>query len=343
MRFAFGLGFNPNGGLDEFQALVRTAEEAGFGMVMTGDTPAIMGDTYVGLTTIATTTSRCRVGTYISNPLTRHPTVAASAIASVNAIAKGRAFFGISTGDSGVYNLGLKPAKLAQLEEYIVAVRALLEQGEAIYGGRPLKLDWYRGKVPIYMAPGGPKGLRLAGRVADGVFLETGFMPEVIADTLRQLEEAAVEAGRSLADIDIWWHARTCMGATRDDAIEKIRSGLLGIGNRLARFQQEGKFIPDEIWPRLQELKRRYDFMGHHESSHRGGRQRNADMLDELDLRDYLADRFGLLGNPDDILARIGQLKRMGVRNIAITALMPDKLDFLKSMQCDVMPRLTLD
>jgi len=342
MRFAFGQGFYPHDRLEEFRALVRLAEEAGFAMVMTGDTPAIMGDTYVGLTTIALETSRCRIGTYISNPVTRHPTVTAAAIASVNDLSSGRAFLGLSTGDSGVYNLGLKPAKQAELEEYILAVRGLTQEGEAVYKGHALQMSWYRGKVPIYMAPGGPKGLRMAGRIADGVFLETGFLPDVIADTLRQIEEAVQEAGRSIDDIDIWWHARACMGDTVDHAIEKIPSGLLGIGNRLARFQQEGKFISDDIWAKLQELKRRYDFMSHHENK-ASGTQRNAAMLDELGLREYLSARFGILGNPDDFVARITQLEALGVKNIAFTALMPDKADFLRNMKDNVIPRVRLD
>lgn len=110
MRFAFGHGFYPKGKLEEFRALTRLADEAGFAMVMTGDTPAIMGDHYVGLTTIALETCHCRLGSYITNPVTRHPTVAAAAIAAVNELSGGRAFLGLSTGDSGVYNLGLKPA-----------------------------------------------------------------------------------------------------------------------------------------------------------------------------------------------------------------------------------------
>jgi 5,10-methylenetetrahydromethanopterin reductase len=335
MRFAFGQGFLPTE-LDDYKAVACAADEAGFAMVMTGDTPALKGDNYVGLTIAALETKRVRVGSYISNPVTRHPAVAAAGIASVNEISGGRAFLGLSTGDSGVYNLGLKPATQAQLEEYILTVRALLEQGEAHYQGRPVQLGWYHKRVPVYMAPGGPKGLRLAGRIADGVFLETGFIPEVIQDTLEQLASAAQEAGRSLDDIDIWWHARSCFGTSRDDAIDQIPTGLLGIGNRLARFQQEGKFIPDEIWPKLQQLKQHYDFMGHHETP--GQPSRNAAMLDGLGLRDYLADRFGIVGTPEDFVTRIKQLESLGVKNIAFSGLMPDKLAFIATIKDKVMP-----
>jgi len=339
MQFAFGHGFNPMR-IDEHRQLTRKAEKSGFAMVMNGDTPALLGDHYVGLTLIAQETSKCRLGSYMTNPVTRHPAVAAAAIASVNELSGGRAFLGLATGDSGVFNFGLKPATLAEIEEYILAVRDMLNGREATYHGHTMRFDWYAKDIPIYMAPGGPKGIALAGRVADGVFIETGFSPEVVEDTFRQLEAGARAAGRSMKDIDVWWHARACIAESRGAAIDNIRSGLLGIGNRLARFQKEGKFIPDEIWPRLLELKRRYDFMGHHESTRAGKPQCNAAMLEELGLRDYLADRFGIVGTPEDFVATLQRLRAMGVENVAFSALMPDKFDFLERFGREVMPRL---
>jgi 5,10-methylenetetrahydromethanopterin reductase len=340
MKFSFGHGFDPRR-LDEFIGLSRLADELGFAMVMTGDTPALQGDHYVGLTLIAQNTTRARIGSFISNVVTRHPVVAASAISSVDAIAGGRAFLGLSSGDSGVYNLGLKPGTQAQLEDYIVAVQSLYDTGEAHFQGAVAKFEWSRKRIPIYMAPGGPKGLRLAGRLADGVFVEAGFLPEVIADTYRQLAAGAAEAGRSLDDIEVWWHARACFGENRDDAIDKIRSGILGIGNRLARFQQEGKFIADDIWPKLRELKRRYDFLHHEEIKGEAHRMANAPMLDELGLRDYLADRFAIVGNVDDWTKRIATLREMGVENIAFAALMPDREGFLRTVGEHIIPRFS--
>ncbi len=339
MKFALGHGFKPKQ-FQDYMAISREADEAGFAMVMTGDSPALGGDHFVGLTLVAQSTRNARIGSYVSNPMTRHPVVACAAISSVNEIAGGRAFLGLSSGDSGVYNLGLKPATQAHLEHYILTIKSLLATGEAEYQGKTVHFGWSRTPIPIYMAPGGPKGLRLAGRVADGVFLETGFVPEVIEDTIKQLSDAAAEAGRSIDDIDIWWHARTTFGPSRDEAIDLIPSGILGIGNRLARFQQEGKFIPDEIWPRLQELKRRYDFMGHHELPAPGKDMKNANMLDELGLRDYLAERFTIVGTPDDFIRRIKALEAMGVKNIAFAGLMPDKHAFLRTMRDEVMPAL---
>ena len=339
MKFAFG---NPAhiDKLDEFGELARMADEAGFSMVVTGDSPGLTAEHFVALTTIAQNTKTVRLGSYISNPMMRDPAVAAGGAATVDAISGGRAFFGVSSGDSAAYNLGLKPATQARIEEYIVTIQALFDHGEAVYQGRQIKLHWRHRRVPIFMAPGGPKGLKLAGKVADGAFIEAGFVPEAIQDAYDRIAEGAAEAGRSPDDIEMWWHARAGIGTDREDAIDKIQSGILGIGNRLGRFQQEGKFIPDHIWPKLQELKRRYDFLHHEEIKGKSGAPlSNAPLLNELGLRDYLADRFAVVGNTEDWIARIESLRKAGVKNLALTALMPDKKAFIEMMGRHIIPR----
>ena len=61
----------------------------------------------------------------MTNPLTRHPAITASAIATVDEISGGRAILGIGAGDRPLIALGLKPSTLANLEASISAVREL--------------------------------------------------------------------------------------------------------------------------------------------------------------------------------------------------------------------------
>ena len=55
----------------------------------------------------------------------------------------------------------------------------------------------------------------------------------------------------------------------------------------------------------------------------------------------YLADRFGIVGTADDFVARIDSLEQLGVRKIAFSGLMPDKLAFIKEFRDKVMPRVS--
>jgi 5,10-methylenetetrahydromethanopterin reductase len=244
---------------------------------------------------------------------------------------------GIATGDSGVYNLGRRPASLAQLEEYVTTLRSLWRTGEAMYEGSTVRTSWSRAPIPVYLAVGGPRGLRLAGRIADGVFVEAGLLPDVVADALEQLARGAAEAGRTISDIDVWWHARADFGDSVEEATTRLRSALAGMGNRLLRFGHEGKHVPEDLLPALEALQANYEFLHHEEH---GGKLRNAPLVDELGLRDYLAARFGILGTPDDWVHRLDELAAIGVRQIAFAGLMNDKLGFLRTLAGEVAPRL---
>ena len=83
-------------------------------------------DLFVTLTAVSQATDRVMIGPSVTNPLTRHPAVMASAIASVHELSGGRAMLGIATGDSAIYNINERPRGLQGLREYIVAVRDLL-------------------------------------------------------------------------------------------------------------------------------------------------------------------------------------------------------------------------
>jgi 5,10-methylenetetrahydromethanopterin reductase len=336
VRFSFGFGVDCSD-LDEFCRIARAADDAGVAMVGTGDTPALLGDCYVGMALIAQNTTRCRVTSWVTNPVTRHPVVMAAAASTVDALSGGRVVLGMSSGDSGVYNLGKRPATIAQMEEAVRVLRELWEHGESRFDGETVKLTWAHRKLPIYLAPGGPRGLRLAGRVADGVYIEAGLLPEVAEAALGHVRAGAAEAGRSIDEIDIWWHVRACLAESKEAAAYRLRSPLAGIANRSIRFSEEGKMIPEALLPKFRELKARYD-IAHHEEH--GAHLRNGPLLDELGLRDYLVERYSLAGNAQDWVDRITELQARGISQFALAVMVEDKLDFLQTLATDVMPRV---
>ena len=82
-------------------------------------------------------------------------------------------------------------------------MRALLD-GEAVEVGaaRPAHLPHHR-PVPIWIAAGGPRTLRMAGGVADGVFLRVGTHPANIGASVDGIRAGAVEAGRDPAAVRV--------------------------------------------------------------------------------------------------------------------------------------------
>ena len=100
-RVRFGLILLPEI-LSEFGATCREAEDAGFELLGVGDSQSVFREAYVSLTVAALATRRARLGPLVSNPVTRHPVVTASAISSLDEVSDGRAVLGLGSGDSAL-------------------------------------------------------------------------------------------------------------------------------------------------------------------------------------------------------------------------------------------------
>ena len=186
----------------------RLSEEAGFDFIWLTDSQSLYREVFTSLAVCAAHTRRISFGPSVINPLTRHPAVAASALGALAEMSGGRVTAGIGTGDSAVLNLGLRPARVDDVRAYLLALRGLLEEGRAEWEGRECVLTWFKKRVPLHLAAEGPRMLRLAGELADGVIVGTGFTPEMVRDALGYIEEGARLAGRKIGDIDIWWFAK---------------------------------------------------------------------------------------------------------------------------------------
>jgi hypothetical protein len=96
--------------LEAFRERLRTADALGYELIGVGDSPAVYHELYVSLAVAATETSRGRVGPVVTNPLSRHPLITATAIAAVDDLSAGRAFVGIGTGESAAQAIWTSPS-----------------------------------------------------------------------------------------------------------------------------------------------------------------------------------------------------------------------------------------
>ncbi len=311
----------------------RLAEEAGFDVIWVPDSQSLYREMYVSCAVCAANTSRALLGPNVTNPLTRHPAAAASAIATVDELSGGRALFGIATGDSAVLNLGLRPGRVDDLREYVLALRGMLEEGVGHYQGKSCALGWHRKRVPLYIAAEGPRTIRLAGEVADGVIIGTGLTPEVVADSLSWLADGASASGRRVRDLDVWWLVKAHVGEDGGRVREEIRTALAASAHHAFRFALDGRRIPRRFLSAVETLKREYAFHEHEMMD----RQANAELVDRLGLREYLLDRFAIAGTPAECRARLESLRAIGVENLRISAHVPDKPAFIETWSREVM------
>ena len=219
----------------------------GFDYVGIADSQSLARELYVTLGVVAASTGRVMLGPTVTNPLTRHPAVAASAIASINELSGGRAFLGLGSGDSAVLNLGLRPARLAGAASlHPDRPRDAGRRKPASTGGDRAHVRWAASTalstgVPIAMSAEGPRTLAMAGTVADAAIIHTGLTPEVLNDTVARIREGERAAGREEGATSVWAFAKCNIANNRDDAIEEIKMALAASGHHAFRFTLEGK------------------------------------------------------------------------------------------------------
>src|SRR5438034_1956927 len=141
-QMEFGFTLKPDVALERAASLARLAEEQGFTYGWIFDSHVLWKEPYVPLTLMAQATKRMRLGTCVTNPATREPSVTASTLATLQLLSGGRMDLGIGRGDSARRVLGKKPTDLAMLEEATNVIRDLCEGREVTYEGTMLRFDW---------------------------------------------------------------------------------------------------------------------------------------------------------------------------------------------------------
>src|SRR3954471_8320824 len=123
----FGITLKPDLEPARLIALTQQAEAAGFGYGWVFDSHVLWLEPYPLLTLMALNTQRMRLGTCVTNPATRDPSVTASALATLNVISHGQMQLGIGRGDSARRVLGKSPTTLAHLETAVRIIRDLTD------------------------------------------------------------------------------------------------------------------------------------------------------------------------------------------------------------------------
>ena len=324
----FGFTLKPDHDLERTVALTRQAEAAGFDYGWLFDSHVLWREPYVLLTLMAQATTRMRLGTCVTNPATREPSVTASALAVLNEVSGGRMDLGIGRGDSARRVLGKPPTTLATLEEAITVVKALVEGRAIEYEGTELRLTW-TGKwtLPVWVAGYGPMAIAMSGRVADGLILQLAD-PDLIRWFVSQLREAADAAGRDPDTIQVQAAAAAFVGP-RDLGRERTRwfpalvsNHVVDLVNKYPREQ-----LPASLTGYVRD-RSGYDYLHHAEVG-----SSNAEFVG-----DEVTDRFCVLGTADEHVAKLHELAAAGVDQFNIYLMNGDEEEQLEAYGRDVIP-----
>jgi 5,10-methylenetetrahydromethanopterin reductase len=315
----------------------RLAEDVGFAMIGVADSQSVFRELYATLALCAQATRRVLIGPSVTNPITRHPAVAASAIATIDEIAPERTFFGIGSGDSAILNLAERPATLADLRGYVEAVRRLHEDGVAEWRGRRMRLTWPPRPIPIYLSAEGPRTLELAGEIADGVIVNVGLEPALVRDAVAHVEAGARRSGRDLSHLDLWAMVRANVTDDVAAGIDEIRMELASNAHHVFRFTLDGKHVPGELADAIRRVQKGYQPAAHEAL----GPSPNARLLEqEPALRAYLAERFAAVGPAAACAEKLRGVVEAGIDGLLVTGFVAERTRLIRALGEQVLPRL---
>ena len=326
----FGFTLKPENDVARTVDLTRRAEAAGFGYGWLFDSHVLWREPYVLLTLMAQATERMRLGTCVTNPATREPSVTASALAVLNEVSGGRMDLGIGRGDSARRVLGKPPTTMKTLEEAIGVIRDLVEGRSVTFEGTDLQLPWTgKWSIPVWVAGYGPMAIGMTGRVADGLILQLADV-DLIRWFIDQLRDAERTAGREPGTVKVQAAAPAHVGP-REIGRDRTRwfpalvsNHVVDLVNRYPREQ-----LPEALTGYVRD-REGYDYRHHAEV----GSSNAAFVGDEV------TDRFCVLGEADEHVAKLGELAEAGVDQFNIYLMNGDEEDQLDRYGREVIPQL---
>jgi 5,10-methylenetetrahydromethanopterin reductase len=231
----FGLGISncrPSKGV---VAGVREAEDLGAEVAFVAE-DINCRDAFSLLSLSAHATTRIRLSTGVVNPFTRNPTSIAMAVSTLDEVSEGRAGLGLGSSSPGLIEgqMGLSARRSVQVMREATEIVRLLLSGDLFnytgeiftYTDAVLEVRPVQNTVPIVFAAMGPKMLRLAGSLADGVLLNVGASTEYIRWAVAEIVAGATAAGRTRDDITVAAWLTAYVTDTYDEGVRNAQEWL---------------------------------------------------------------------------------------------------------------------
>ncbi|HET7271904.1 MAG TPA: TIGR03842 family LLM class F420-dependent oxidoreductase, partial [Rubrobacter sp.] len=278
-------------------------------------------------------TEKIIVGPFVTNPVSRDPSVTASTFATLNDMFGNRTICGIGRGDSAQRVLGRKPTRLADVEEAMYVIKELAE-GREIEGaqGTKVRIPWVKdGKLDVWMAGYGPKALSLIGRKADGFILQLAD-PVILEWTMQHVHDAAKEAGRDPKSVKVCVAAPAYVGGDLAHQRDQCRwfGGMVGnhVADLVSRYGEDGE-VPHALTDYIK-AREGYDYSHHGQAGNP-----STDFVP-----DDIVDRFCVLGTVEDHVKKLNMLKELGVNQFNIYLMHDAMVETLDAYGEEIIPAL---
>jgi probable F420-dependent oxidoreductase len=315
--------------------LTRYAAERGFTHAWTFDSHVLWQEPFVIFSRMLAENPELIVGPMVTNPATRDWTVIASLFATLDEMYGPRTICGMGRGDSALRYINEKPTTLQTMSESMKVIKDLVAGREVEYNGKALRIPWAEGwHLPMWGAGYGPKALTLVGEECDGFILQLAD-PYLVEWTTKFVKDAARKAGRDPDAVTICVAAPAYVGDDIAHQRDQVRwfGGMVGnhVADLVSRYGSDSTVVPAALSDYIA-TRQGYDY-DHH------GRTGNpsADFVP-----DEVVDRFCVLGPVEQHIARMEELRDLGVDQFAIYLMHDAQEATLDAYGREVIPALGL-
>lgn len=330
----FGVVLQTDPPASDVVELTKRAEAAGFGYGWTFDSHVLWQEPFVIYSRMLAETERMIVGPMVTNPGNRDWTVIASLFATLNEMSGGRTICGIGRGDSALRYIGKQPKTLATMSEAMATIKSLVRGDEIEYNERTISIPWIDPgyELPMWGAGYGPKALTLIGRECDGFILQLAD-PYLVEWTSKFVRQAASDAGRNPDDVKVCVAAPAYVGDDIDYQRDQVRwfGGMVGnhVADLVARYGSDESMVPQALSDYIAG-RQGYDYDHHGKAGNP-----STDFVP-----DEVVDRFCVLGPVEQHIARMEELRDLGVDQFAVYLQHDAKEETLAAYGESVIPAL---
>jgi 5,10-methylenetetrahydromethanopterin reductase len=304
----FWLGTFPIAG--RIAEVATMAERDGWDGLAFTDSQNLGGDAFAALAIAAQCTRTITLATGATNPATRHPAVVASAIATVHVESRGRAWLGIARGDSAMAYIGRKPLPLDQFGQALEQIQTYLRGESVDCDGFASQIQWIAQhnlpRVRMSVAATGPRVIRLAAHVADGITFSVGADVARLRTSIDLARQTRTAAGLPPLRLGAYLN---CVAHPDIRVARDLVRGRLGVYARFSTMDRNVlNSLSDADRKIADELVSTYDMQSHATS---GARH-------EAALADEFVDRFGIVGPSEHVAERLAELVALGLDHVVV-------------------------
>lgn len=344
---------------------VVEAEKLGFSHAWMADSQMLWSDCYATLALAAARTTKIQLGTGVAVSATRPAPVHAAGIATINALAPGRTFFGIGTGNTAMRTMGQPPHRIREFDHYLESIKPLLRGEEAMMGpltrgakqARPIRHIMpedgfvnFSDPIPLYVSGFGRRSLGLAGKYGDGAVLSLPPDVAVLEFLWQMIEAGAKEAGRTIDRDQFYTTALTTItvlheGERADSDRVKRECGAMAMASVHYAYEQFRNFghappaLLEEMWPRYTKLLEEFPAERRHQRIHAG---HNCWVLPEEEgfLTEEILRATCMIGTRDELLTQLRDLDAAGLDQVMLLPGFDARREVLAQVAAELLPHL---